>query len=79
MTALRDIILQPGISKMKVEPDGSYKRAPSSFLNVIEKGGTFEPEPGEIYYAFFCSPILTGNCIDRYHLYVSYACREHVL
>lgn len=46
MTAHRDITLQSDISKMQMEPDGSFKRTPSSFRNVIEKGGAFEPEPG---------------------------------
>ena len=32
---------------MKVEPDGSFKRAPSNFRNRIAKGGDFEPELGE--------------------------------
>jgi len=52
----RDTSSQSDITKMKPEPDGSFKRAPSSFRDVIAKGSKFEPE------------------IDRYHLYVSYAC-----
>ncbi|KAK0452443.1 glutathione S-transferase [Armillaria borealis] len=35
---------QSDISIMKTSDDGSFKRAPSSFRNVIEKGGKFEPE-----------------------------------
>ncbi|KAF9016168.1 glutathione S-transferase [Hymenopellis radicata] len=52
----RDVSSQTDISKMKTSDDGSFKRAPMTFRNVIEKGGKFEPE------------------LDRYHLYVSYAC-----
>jgi len=54
--AAKDTTLQSDISKMKTEPDGSFKRADSSFRNTIAKDSQFEPE------------------IDRYHLYVSYAC-----
>jgi len=56
MTTVKDATLQSDITKMKTAPDGSFKRADSSFRNFIEKGGRFEPE------------------LDRYHLYVSYAC-----
>jgi len=42
----RDVSGQSDISKMNVEPDGSFKRAPSSFRNSIQKGGQFPPEKG---------------------------------
>ena len=42
----RDVSSQSDISKMNVEPDGSFKRAPSSFRNFIQKGGQFPPEKG---------------------------------
>lgn len=56
MATSKDLTHQSDITKMKTEPDGSFKRADASFRNTIEKGGPFEPE------------------LDRYHLYVSYAC-----
>jgi putative glutathione S-transferase len=42
----RDVTNQSDITKMKTEPDGSFKRAPSSFRNFIEKGGRFEAAKG---------------------------------
>ena len=43
----RDVSGQSDITKMKVEPDGSFKRAASSFRNFVEKGGKFSPEKGK--------------------------------
>ncbi|KAH0826595.1 glutathione S-transferase [Lanmaoa asiatica] len=57
MTSTRDASLQADIGKMKLEPDGSFNRAASSFRNWIQKDGVFAAER------------------DRYHLYVSFACR----
>lgn len=42
----RDVSTQSDIGKMTVEPDGSFKRAPSSFRSSIQKGGHFPPEKG---------------------------------
>ena len=60
------------------QPDGSFDRRPSSFRNAIEKGGLFEPEKGDIsifqYLRWEKTNIFRGP--DRYHLYVSYGCRE---
>ena len=42
----RDVSGQSDISKMKVEPDGSFKRVASSFRNSVQKGGQFPPEKG---------------------------------
>lgn len=44
--ATRDTTLQSDISKMKMEPDGSFKRADASFRNSVAKGSQFEPELG---------------------------------
>ena len=44
--ATKDTTLQSDISKMKTEPDGSFKRADSSFRNTIAKDSQFEPEIG---------------------------------
>ena len=71
----RDVSTQSDIGKMKVEPDGSFKRAPSSFRNFVQKGGQFPPEKGTAVRIPFC-PDPQSPLIDRYHLYVSYACRE---
>jgi glutathionyl-hydroquinone reductase len=46
MATTRDASLQADIAKMKTQPDGSFKRAPSSFRKFIEKGGQFEPVKG---------------------------------
>ena len=37
-------VQDPG--KIKTEADGSFKRVVSTFRDVIEKGGKFEPEKG---------------------------------
>ena len=41
-----DTSQQSDIAKMKTEPDGSFKRAASTFRSTIVKGGEFEPEMG---------------------------------
>jgi glutathionyl-hydroquinone reductase len=52
----RDVSSQSDINVMKVEGDGSFKRAPSSFRNFIQKGGQFPPEKGtSVITLFFCS------------------------
>ena len=45
-TMSRDVSHFSDISKSKTEPDGSFKRAPSSFRNFIQVGGQFPPEKG---------------------------------
>ncbi|KAF8137462.1 glutathione S-transferase [Boletus edulis] len=44
MTSTRDTSLQSDIGKMKLEPDGSFNRLPSSFRNWIQKDGQFTAE-----------------------------------
>jgi putative glutathione S-transferase len=46
MSTARDTTDQSDITKMKTEPDGSFKRADASFRNTIQRGGKFEPERG---------------------------------
>lgn len=46
MTSPRDVSLQADIGKMKLEADGSFKRAPSSFRNSIQNDGQFTAERG---------------------------------
>jgi len=50
----RDVSGQSNINKMNVEPDGSFKRAPSSFRNSIQKGGQFPPEKGTAVKTLLC-------------------------
>ena len=69
----KDTTLQSDIGKMKTEPDGSFKRRDASFRNSIEKGGKFEPATGKHRVNFF--DLSLRFYLDRYHLYVSYACR----
>ena len=71
----KDTTLQSDIGKMKTEPDGSFKRLDASFRNTIEKGGKFEPAKGMHCVNFF--NLSLSFTPDRYHLYVSYACREY--
>jgi hypothetical protein len=42
----RDVSHLADISKSKMAEDGSYNRKPSTFRDVIEKGGKYEPEKG---------------------------------
>ena len=74
--ATKDTTLQSDISKMKTEADGSFKRADASFRNTIAKDSQFEPEIGrfQCFMRLFLAEILSCY-LDRYHLYVSYACR----
>jgi putative glutathione S-transferase len=74
MTTKKDTSLQSDFAKLKHEPDGSYKRIPSVFRSFIEKGGQFEAERGE-YSTLFSLGRFLRLIKDRYHLYVSYACR----
>ncbi|KDQ50360.1 hypothetical protein JAAARDRAFT_142100 [Jaapia argillacea MUCL 33604] len=62
----KDVSLQADISKMGSQPDGSFKRAPASFRNTIEKGGKFEPEGDRyhLYVAYAC-PWATRTLIVR--------------
>ena len=58
--ATKDTSLQSDISKMKTEPDGSFKRADASFRNTIAKGSQFEPEIGgfQCFMKLFLAEIL---------------------
>ena len=71
----KDTTLQSDIGKMKTEPDGSFKRLDASFRNTIEKGGKFKPATGGHRVNFF--NLFLNFSSDRYHLYVSYACRGY--
>jgi glutathionyl-hydroquinone reductase len=42
----RDVSHLADISKSKMADDGSFIRKPSTFRDVIEKGGKYEPEKG---------------------------------
>ena len=46
MTSTRDTSLQADIGKMKLEANGSFNRAASSFRNSIQKDGQFTAERG---------------------------------
>ena len=74
----RDVSNQSDISKLKTEEDGSFKRRPSSFRNHIVKGGQYEPDKGASLFTFASvdAEFLRQYLLGRYHLYVSYACRE---
>ncbi|KAH9478681.1 Glutathione S-transferase omega-like 2 [Psilocybe cubensis] len=66
MTTARDTSSQSDISKMKTEPDGSFKRQASSFRNTIEKGGKFPPEQDRYHlYVSYACPWATRTLIVR--------------
>ncbi|TFK73348.1 hypothetical protein BDN72DRAFT_869118 [Pluteus cervinus] len=51
---------------MKTEDDGSFKRAPSSYRNVVEKGGKHEPEADRYHlYVSYACPWATRTLIVR--------------
>lgn len=55
-TTQKDVSSQSDIGKMQLEADGSFKRKPSTFRNLIEKGGKFEPEKDRyhLYVSYSC-------------------------
>ncbi|KAF8633152.1 hypothetical protein AX17_004653 [Amanita inopinata Kibby_2008] len=66
MSSTRDVTIQSDIAKLRLEPDGSFKRAPSSFRNTIEKGGRFEPEKDRYHlYVGYACPWATRTLIMR--------------
>ncbi|KAJ7211177.1 glutathione S-transferase [Mycena pura] len=62
----RDTTAFSDISKFKNEPDGSFKRAVSTFRSFIEKGGQFAPEKDRyhLYVSYGC-PWATRTLIMR--------------
>ena len=76
-----DVPTKPSVGPtVLTEADGSFKRKPSTFRNTIERGGKFEPEKGQILalqqsIRINQAYIYTRHA-GRYHLYVSYGCRE---
>jgi glutathionyl-hydroquinone reductase len=54
--------------------DGHFRRQASSFRDVIEKGGKFEPEKGEFDGYFCLEGVGPDQWTGRYHIFVSYAC-----
>ncbi|KAF8893216.1 glutathione S-transferase [Gymnopilus junonius] len=66
MSTARDTTSQSDISKMKTEPDGTFKRASSSFRNTVEKGGKFAPEADRYHlYVSYACPWATRTLIVR--------------
>jgi len=66
MSTTKDTTLQSDVTKFKTEPDGSFKRVPSSFRNTIEKGGQFEPADDRYHlYASYACPWATRALIIR--------------
>ncbi|KII86171.1 hypothetical protein PLICRDRAFT_43753 [Plicaturopsis crispa FD-325 SS-3] len=62
----RDTTLQSDITKMKTEPDGSFKRAASQFRDFIAKGNQFEPEKERYHlYVSYACPWATRTLIVR--------------
>jgi putative glutathione S-transferase len=42
----RDTTAQSDVGQVPTDPDGTFKRVVSTFRDVIERGGKFEPERG---------------------------------
>lgn len=47
MSSTRDVSHLTDITKRPLEPDGTFKRRPTSFRDFIQKGGKYEPEKGK--------------------------------
>lgn len=75
--AERDVSQQTDIMKVVPRADGTFQRKASTFRNLIEKGGQFEPELGE-FHRTSVDRYTCLHLVDRYHLYVSYACRRFI-
>ncbi|KAL4079572.1 glutathione S-transferase [Scleroderma citrinum] len=67
MSASKDHTLQADIGKMKLEADGSFKRAPSVFRNWIQpRGGQFPAERDRYHlYVSYACPWATRTLITR--------------
>ena len=65
-------------SKYKLEADGSFIRPATVFRNFVEKGGRFEPQAGKKHFQVVILHHPDSSNSDRYHLYVSPACREYM-
>ncbi|KAJ7598950.1 glutathione S-transferase [Mycena floridula] len=62
----RDVSHLSDIAKMKVEPDGSFKRKDASFRNIIEKGSKFEADKDRYHlYVSYACPWATRALIVR--------------
>ncbi|TEB24566.1 glutathione S-transferase [Coprinellus micaceus] len=62
----RDTTAQSDVGQVPTEPDGTFKRVVSTFRDVIERGGKFEPEHDRyrLYVAYSC-PWATRTLIAR--------------
>ncbi|KAG9313451.1 glutathione S-transferase [Chiua virens] len=66
MTSTRDTTLQADIGKMKLEADGTFKRAAASFRNCIERDGEFAAERDRYHlYVSYACPWATRTLITR--------------
>jgi putative glutathione S-transferase len=62
----KDHTVQSDIAKMVTEPDGSFKRQASTFRDVVEKGGKFEPEKDRYHlFVSYACPWATRTLIVR--------------
>lgn len=62
----RDVSSQSNIGVMKLENDGSFKRAPSAFRNFVQKEGQFPPERDRYHlYVSYACPWATRTLITR--------------
>jgi len=52
MTSTKNTSDLSDIGKLRTEPDGSFKRLPSSFRNFIKNDGQFLPEKGQLTMSF---------------------------
>jgi len=66
MSTAKDVTGQSDITKMKLEPDGSFKRLDASFRNTIAPGTRFEPEANRYHlYVSLACPWATRTLIMR--------------
>jgi putative glutathione S-transferase len=62
----RDVTNLSDISKIPIDPQGAFKRPPSSFRNFIQAGGPFPPERDRYHlYVSYACPWATRALIMR--------------
>ncbi len=71
MSSAKDVTSQSDITKMKREPDGSFKRLDASFRDTIAPGTQFEADASEFKGAFVLYLIFNGLITQTATIFMS--------